>query len=359
VVLLTGKGIDADLSCRACADLQDRPTLLSACGGCLEWVEEYGGCVGVRGTPEIRERPEPIDARLDVIELPGELAGLLDIQPVVAAPGSVWVALTDELVLYRLDLDTGEHERLCEVPATLAPPTEPLAASEARATFTSWASLRVSRDGGLAAVAETHGQRGAVVDLTTGRLTLPLDRGNYHVQHYGFSCALITRGGRDLVVHATAWNRLDVSDARTGEPLTERGPTVYRRDEPRPAHYLDYFHALLVPSPDGRWIADNGWVWAPVGVVTTWSLDAWLEGNVWESEDGPLFCDQGRLFGSAADGLGIWDPRTGERLARIQGFSPTRQHPAARELVEIQERRLTRWRLAPRSEAIAAVGRQA
>jgi hypothetical protein len=58
-------------------------------------------------------------------------------------------------------------------------------------------------------------------------------------------------------------------------------------------------------------------------------------------------------------GLGIWDPRTGERLARIPGFSPTRHHPAARELVEIQERRLTRWRLAPRSEPIAAVGRQA
>jgi hypothetical protein len=39
-------------------------------------------------------------------------------------------------------------------------------------------------------------------------------------------------------------------------------------------------------SPGERYIADNGWAWHPVGIVTAWSIDSWLD-NVWESEDGP------------------------------------------------------------------------
>ena len=54
-----------------------------------------------------------------------------------------------------------------------------------------------------------------------------------------------------------------------------------------PEHDLDYFHATLLPSPDGKWIADNGWAWQPVGIVRAWSIERWLNENVWESEDGP------------------------------------------------------------------------
>src|SRR5262249_3448308 len=52
-------------------------------------------------------------------------------------------------------------------------------------------------------------------------------------------------------------------------------------------HYLDYFHCSLVVSPGQTMIADAGWVWHPVGIVTAWSLERWLGENVWESEDGP------------------------------------------------------------------------
>jgi hypothetical protein len=220
-----------------------------------------------------------------------------------------------------------------------------------------------------------------------------LDRGTYHVEHSNFPVAFAQIDGRLLLVHGTDWNRLDVSDPRTGGLLTDRSPTSYRRDEERPEHYLDYFHGGLAASPDGEWIVDNGWVWHPVGIVSSWSLRRWLEGNPWESEDGPskrglctrnyfwdgplcwidnrtlavwgygndeenllpaavLFdVESGRqvrwfagpvgsfvfdryLFSSSRDaGTSVWDVATGERLLHDPTFSQTAYHPGARQFV--------------------------
>ena len=73
--------------------------------------------------------------------------------------------------------------------------------------------------------------------------------------------------------------------------LSERGPTSYQSSEQRPDHYLDYFHGALHVSPSGKRIIDDGWIWMPVGVPQSWSLDRWLSENVWESEDGPSKID--------------------------------------------------------------------
>jgi len=99
--------------------------------------------------------------------------------------------------------------------------------------------------------------------------------------------AFARHDGQTVIIHRTAWNRLDASIVDTGELLTTRSPTSYGQDEPRPQHYLDYFHGALHLSPDGRRILDDGWIWHPVGFPTVWNLDQWLTGNVWESEDGP------------------------------------------------------------------------
>ncbi len=133
----------------------------------------------------------------------------------------------------------------------------------------------------------TLGRYGLIVDLETGRATMLLDRGDYHEDVSHFSIAFFSSDGRTLLVHATGWNRLDISDPATGELLTPRGPTSYIEDEPRPAHYLDYFHCQLTVSPDHQWIVDNGWVWHPYGVMTAWNLWRWFTENVWEAEDGP------------------------------------------------------------------------
>lgn len=142
-------------------------------------------------------------------------------------------------------------------------------------------------DGRFAAVVNTRGRQGAVVDLQTGAVTMRLDRGDYRVEHSNFPAAFAEVDGRTVLVHGTDWNRLDASDPRTGELLTARAFAPYERGGPLPEHYLDYFHGGLAVSPDGRFVADNGWVWSPTGAVVAWDLHRWLRENPWESEDGP------------------------------------------------------------------------
>ncbi|WP_433059960.1 hypothetical protein [Dactylosporangium sp. CS-033363] len=218
---------------------------------------------------------------------------------------------------------------------------------------------------------------------------------DYHARQVPFAAAFTVHGGRPVFVHRSAWNRLDVSDAETGELLTAREPD---RD-----HRLDYFHGRLTVSGDGRWIADNGWVWSPVGMPRVWDLRRWLAGNVWESENGPsvhrlaqrwyywhgplcfvgdrtvalggigeddqwmlagarmfsaesgleltrfagpegaFFSDGRRLYSAHADGTHVWDPVTGHRTGTVPGFTPTHHHAGAGELAAMVDGQLRRW----------------
>lgn len=207
--------------------------------------------------------------------------------------------------------------------------------------------IHVSPDQRLAMVANRNGLRSMIFDLETGACLQRLARDGYHEEQCIYPFAFVERGGRTLAIHSPEWNRLDAIDARTGELLTARAPTSYTRDEEQPPHYLDYFHCGLHVSPSGRHLADNGWIWHPVGSVTAWSLDAWLgeHGNVWESEDGPtrhtlvshdgywdrplVWIDDthvlahglGDPFDTAADGAAIYDVTDGTESARILGPS--------------------------------------
>jgi hypothetical protein len=148
-------------------------------------------------------------------------------------------------------------------------------------------ALHVSADGEMAAVVNTYGQHGVVLDLTTGEATMRLERDSYHEGISAFPVAFCVINGRLLLAHGTAWNRLDVSDPRTGELLTRRDSPPYVRGPQKAAHYLDYFHCGLSVSPSQEWIVDNGWCWHPIGEVVAWNLRRWVQENVWESEDGP------------------------------------------------------------------------
>jgi hypothetical protein len=175
-------------------------------------------------------------------------------------------------------------------------------------------ALHVSPDGRYAAVVAVHGSSGVVIDVERTTITMRLDRGDHHVHACRFSCAFFRSGGRTLLVHATDANRLEVSDPATGELLTERGPpppwTGYGT---APPHHLDYFHGALLVSPDGEWIADDGWAWHP--------------------------------YAASPDGLVAWDASTGERLGEVPGFTPSRQPRRARELIELRGERVVRWRI--------------
>lgn len=408
---LTGVGIEFDLSCLDCdrassggSDLR----LLVACDGCVDRImSEWADMHGWRGVPGIAERPEPHNAEVEVTDLPDGLRHAVDI---AALPGSAsrWLIVTADGKIGAFDADSGRH---------IERHVDPLIAEDmsGRRPFNGHVPrprLLVSENGEFAAVVNDYGRYGVVIDLRSMKRTLTLDGRAHHSDTVPFSAAFIDHDGRTLIVHRTGWNRLDASDAATGELVTARELTAPADGENGPPeHYLNYFHGALYPSPDGRWIAGDGWVWAPVGVPVVWDARRWFGENVWESEDGPslrrlcqrgyhwdspmcwisgdllaisgigdddeamlagvrifhagtgaqvrafagprgkLFSDQRRLYSAGPAGLDIWDPGTGERTWTLSGFTLTHHHPGAGELVAVHSAALHRWRTGHRAES--------
>ena len=285
----TGDGPQYALLCSACAAEADMRAgaLRSVCLACFARVATDGSWDGSVGVPGILERQTNLQFEHQDVALPDGCTGpLRAIAPIDALAQSIWVALTVDGTLIRLDLEHGSIQSLATLSTDALQLDVPV-------------TLQLSSDGRLAAVVNTYGRFGQVVDLTTGAQTMTLDRGNYHEDVCQFPLAFFTHADRPLLVHATNWNRLDISDPLSGALLTAREPTSYQRGEPRPEHYLDYFHCGLSVSPNQEWIVDNGWVWHPWGYVRSWSLSRWRETNEWESEDGPSLrslCDRSYLW---------------------------------------------------------------
>jgi hypothetical protein len=397
VRLLTGRRLEFDLVCAECDAAGHQVTLVPVCEGCvgrLNEEAENGSLTGWRGQAGIEERPEPVDRTVVSWRLPATVGPVIDLAP---GSGDTWLALTGEGTITALDPGADRCTTLAAGVLEAEPDHEP------------WMNkpltprLHVSQCGRFAAVVNDYGRRGRVIDLQRGgATTLRLDGGDYRTNLVPFSVVLARHGERVVVVHRTAWNRLDVHDAETGQLLTGRTHETVAEGE-RPAHYLDYFHGRLHLSPDGRRLADDGWVWAPVGIPVSWSLERWLDGNVWESEDGPsrsllawrayrwdtpmvftddgllavtgigyddiamldgveifsvatgdpvraiagpvgaLFADRTRLYAAAPGGLEIWDPVTGHRTGGVPGFVPTCHHRAAGRLAAVRDGMLQWW----------------
>jgi hypothetical protein len=329
-VRFTGRGTDHGLICAACATapLPDE-ALRAVCGDCMRArLGQVFDSLGVIGRPEVRSRPTALRFEHREHTFPA-LAGtvLRALTPFGDQPRSSWLAVDARGGLLRIDLDDGALTHLGSVGAEDLQLSEPLA-------------LHASPCGRFAAVVNVSGQKGVVVDLKSGALTMRLDRGTYNEEVCAFSVAFFRSGARTLLVHATDWNRLDVSDPATGELLTPRDIPRWGRGEPRPAHYLDYFHCGLTLSPDGAWLVDDGWVWHPMGMLKSFSLRRWLQENVWESEDGPSVkelrtCD------------GHWDgPRcfVGDRTLAVWGFGGDASYLVdAVMLHDVESGKLLRW----------------
>lgn len=398
--LLRGRGLDHDLCCVSCdsrSTTDDQVELGEACEGCVARVQDGGSCVGWRGEPQILERPEPLSLTRKMTALPQTSGPIVDFTAICDGSQSLWLLLTDQRRIALLNAETGEMTML----GTHSVPGEsgrrPWAGRVLRQR------LHASSDGRFAAVVNDYGRYGQVIDLGTGAVTMELDGGDHHPETVPFSLAFARCGDQTVVVHRTAWNRLDVSDPASGLLLTGREPTQPAHGEEWPPHYLDYFHGALHLSPTGQWLTDDGWVWHPVGMPVTWDLRAWLDTNVWESEDGPTrryLCGRDYLWDTpmcwigptrlAVSGLGdddeamlpgarifdvttgdevhafagpagalfaggerlysvtdgtthVWDPATGERTATLAGVNPTRRHPRTGELAAITASHLVRW----------------
>ena len=218
--------------------------------------------IGVIGEPEIRRRPEPVDGTLSPAVLP---AAPLDVAPLYAFPGE-WLLLTPKH-LVRWNARTGEIVGRWKVRLPAADP-------ERKAGKPVQYRLHASPGGEFAVIAADYRQNGAVVELRRGHVTMKLDRGTYHVEQTPFPVAFIRLDGQLLLVHATAWNRVDLSDPATGVTLTAREFHM-GEGQRRPDHYLDYFYGALYPSPDSTLVVSDGWVWHPVGIPRMWDVRRW------------------------------------------------------------------------------------
>lgn len=134
----------------------------------------------------------------------------------------------------------------------------------------------VSSLGEYVVAVNTHGQFGGAYSLRTGRCIVKLDRGTYHIEHSKFPVSLVEVKDQPLLIHATDWNQLHITNLRNAKPINNRA--VGKR--------LDYFHAGLSVSPNNEWMVSNGWHWHPLGEVRTWNLVRWLEEEPFEPEDG-------------------------------------------------------------------------
>lgn len=326
----TGEGATYVLLCPACrAARPSPPPLRTVCGECFQnWLvgqrlADLGLPAFARRTTTLRFERRPLACSLS----PDDTLALAPIPRVAGG----WLALDRGGRLHQLDVaanTTTAGGQVDRAELDLAAPVV----------------LVVAPGGALAAIGEAAGRRAIVVEPATGALTLRRQRDSYHHEHCRYPLAWIERDGRPVLIHATAWNRLDLTDPRTGACLSERAPPAYRQDAPPPAHYLDYFHAGLVGSPGGRFVLDHGWCWHPWGQPRVFDAERWLAGHVWESEDGPsvhalgtgagyhwdgpvAWLDERRvaLWGEGDDDLAltpaarVYDAETGAELARFAG----------------------------------------
>lgn len=133
---------------------------------------------------------------------------------VMADDAPAWLILGEEDVLSSWNPDRAGVETLMSVP--IGKGTRRGASANIRHP------LHVSRCGRFVAVVDDYGSGVPVVDLSTGRATMTLNGGDYCAHVVPFALAFAEHDGVPVVIHRTAWNRLDVSDPATGRLLTER-----------------------------------------------------------------------------------------------------------------------------------------
>jgi hypothetical protein len=136
-------------------------------------------------------------------------------------------------------------------------------------------SLQISNDGTYIAAYMLKDCLGFVYNLQTRRITFNFERGNYQVHHCMFPVTFFTYENKEYLIAGKDWNRVDLYDPETGESLRERDLTN---------HQVDYFWGALHVSPDQKRVCTFGWHWGPVGQLTHFSIEKWMQGELYAME---------------------------------------------------------------------------
>ena len=274
----TGEKLQFYLICHSChADIELMyNSLQTVTEECFTGYKLQGCWVGAIKKTLIPPTLAPIVFAQQIICLPDLLStDLLDIQPVPKQSESRWIGVTKSGKVISINFTSRviteiSHELVGTKELNLNEPV----------------SLHVSPYGSFIAVVNTLGTAGVVLDSNTGEVTMHLQREDYHCDVTPFPITFFLYHGKALLMHATDWNRLEISDPLHGDLLTLRALSTFQSGENRPdEHYVDYFHGRLLVSPDYQWVIDDGWVWLPAGEIIYLNIVRWLMEDLWEGEN--------------------------------------------------------------------------
>lgn len=272
-----GSGMEVEYICESCIKQPDyvRHYL---CQTCIE-SEGYDSSWPYSGTPEIVRKPK------EFIFTPRELCvESLKGHTVLAfaslhQPLRDGIIFTDQGQLWRINLDNGNAQLISR-------------ASKQQVNPSGSVSLKVSKNNQLIAMTSRSkvntGQpynQGVVADLVSGDIVMALSCGDYRIEHTVFPVEFIEHKGETLVIHATDWKRLDITNPLTSEKFTERDFKLMPKETENKGSFSEW-NGELVLSPNQERIATIGWIWHPIGIAYSWDVQAWLGGSVWEAEQG-------------------------------------------------------------------------
>ena len=269
----TGEGTTIGYICELCAQdlLNVENHLREVCPACFEQVYQEGYCDDIVGIPEVKERKTDLYFHHESLTISGiDSREILDMKPATHEDRNLWLAVTKDEEIVQLELDHFSMKVLVELP-------------ESSVDYSQQVALHLSPNADVAAVVNRRGEHGFVVDLPSGEMTMQVDRGQYYPEHSDFPIAFFEREQRLFIVFGNNWNVLHISDAHTGQLMTERSwDDLDIEGKPR---HLGIFHGELLISPDQETIVGDGWMWHPMGTVRAWKLSPWLNDNPWECDE--------------------------------------------------------------------------
>lgn len=196
----TGQGSDYDLVCADCGQLTTE-NVIPRREICLRCFIDFDGelsifsCLGMLGQPAILERASGLSFSHETVSLDQPLTeAILALQPIRANLMPQCIALTENRGLIKIDLTTGHSTFLTRITSTEMDWEKEL-------------SLHLSDDGRMAAVVNTYGQHGLVMDLASGSVIMLLERDDYCIHVSRFPISFINRNERCwfMAQHGTDW----------------------------------------------------------------------------------------------------------------------------------------------------------
>lgn len=268
------EGFIYNLICHSCSkkvnEINDE--MVSVSKAYFESIEQEGCWEGVSGQPEIRYKTSSLQFIHQIVRSPlNRESEIIAITP--QHRNNKWFAVTSEFDLVEIDLQNIQNRKVVSIKGSSLNIEEKL-------------DLTLSKSGRYLSIVNRHGSNGIVIDVLESKVTLNLNRGKYHVEQSVFPIAFIEKNKKEYLIHGTDWNRLDITELKTGNIVSQRSYESLEEDANKPETELDYFHGSLHVSQNQNWIVENGWIWHPSGVLTAFNLDTWITKNVWESEDG-------------------------------------------------------------------------